>query len=57
MTTIKINNITIEVETYNRFENIIRGYKEENGQILFLGKYIIGTRECDLEEAIEMFTK
>lgn len=57
MKTLKIENITIEIETYDRFENKVRAYKEENGSILFLGKYIIGTRECDLVDLIKELTK
>ena len=45
MKTLENGNLLIEVETYSRFENIVRGYKTNaNGEaIAFLGKYIITT--------------
>ena len=57
MKTIHLDNMIIEVETYERFTNIVRAYQIDGaGDIVaFLGKYIIGSRAIDLDDAIARF--
>lgn len=56
MKQIEANGIVIERETYNRFEDIVRGYKvNESGEpVAFLGKYIVTSNHTD-EEIIKLF--
>lgn len=55
MREIKTNNLIIEIECYDRFRDLIRGYRvDEQGNIkAFLGKYIV----CGLtqEEIINLY--
>lgn len=57
MKIIEIGNVTIELEVYDRFHYLTRAYREERGEVRFLGKYIIGTRTCDIDEVIAIYTK
>lgn len=56
MKQITSGNIVIEREPYNRFKDIVRGYKvdEQGNPVAFLGKYIITTNYTD-EEIINLF--
>lgn len=56
MKTFENGNLLIEVETYSRFENIVRGYKTNaSGEaVAFLGKYIV-TTNYTVDELINLY--
>ena len=56
MKQIEANGIVIEREPYNRFEDIVRGYKvdEQGNPVAFLGQYIITTNYTE-EEIKKLF--
>lgn len=56
MKQITSGNIVIECEPYNRFNNLVRGYKvdEQGNPVAFLGKFIVSTNYTE-EEIIKLF--
>ena len=56
MKTIADGNLLIEIETYTRFENLVRGYKvNTNGEaVAFLGKFIV-TTNYTLNDIINLY--
>lgn len=57
MKTIISGNIYIEVETFSRFENLVRAYRVEAEEITgFLGKFIVGSNMTE-EEIIKLYRK
>lgn len=58
MTTIQIQDIVVDVETYGRFTNIARVHRvnDAGDVVAFVGKYIIGSRDADVDDLIERVT-
>lgn len=58
MKQIKNGDIVIEIEAYNRFKNLIRGYRvnDKGEAVAFLGKFIVPTNFTE-EETIKLYKK